>query len=147
MTKALLVVGAAVLAMLLGGVMAQAADQAAPATPAAPQVTPAKPEGPHGKGGCVFGKLGLTDEQKAQVKTILTAAREQAKNAPDREAKMKIMREAFDKIRTTVLTDEQRTKLADLKAKWHEGRGTCKKGPGKGTETPPAPSVPKGAGV
>jgi Spy/CpxP family protein refolding chaperone len=60
-------------------------------------------------------KLGLTDDQKAQAKAILKAAHEQAKAATDPEAKKKIMRDAFDKVRTTVLTEDQRTKLAELR--------------------------------
>jgi len=63
-------------------------------------------------------KLGLTADQKEQVKAILKAAHEQAKAATDPEAKKKIMHEAFAKIQTTVLTDAQRTELAKMKEQW-----------------------------
>jgi hypothetical protein len=70
--------------------------------------------------------VGLSPEQKESVKAIVQAAREQAQNAPDREAKAKIFREAMEKVKATVLTDEQRKKLDAGR----EGRG-----PGAGGET------------
>ena len=54
---------------------------------------------------------GLTEEQVAAAKKILQAAAEAAKQAPDLQAKMKIMQDAMEQIRTTVLTDEQRAKM------------------------------------
>ncbi len=70
-----------------------------------------------------FGKLNLTDDQKAQVKEILKAAHEQAKSATDKDAKIKIMKDAFEKIKTTVLTDEQRQMLEKAKEKFKERKG------------------------
>ena len=56
-------------------------------------------------------QFGLTDDQIAAAKTILQAAAEAAKQAPDLQAKMQIFKDAMEKIRTTVLTDEQRAKM------------------------------------
>ncbi|MCX5653975.1 MAG: Spy/CpxP family protein refolding chaperone [Planctomycetota bacterium] len=77
--------------------------------------------------GEMFERLNLTPEQKDAVKTIMQAAREQAQGATDREAKAKILRDAVEKVKTTVLTDEQRKKLDAGR----EGRG-----PGAGGESP-----------
>jgi Spy/CpxP family protein refolding chaperone len=63
------------------------------------------------RGGEMFERAGLTPEQKEAVKAIMQPAREAAEKAADREAKAKIMREAIEKVRTTVLTDDQRKKL------------------------------------
>lgn len=64
----------------------------------------------------ILSKLNLTDAQQAAVKKIFEDANEQAKSAPDKEAAMKIHKDAWEKVKTTVLTDEQRTKLAELKS-------------------------------
>ena len=56
-------------------------------------------------------RLGLTPDQVEKAKAILQTAHEQAEKAPDREAKAKIIREALEQIKTTILTDEQRTKM------------------------------------
>jgi Spy/CpxP family protein refolding chaperone len=71
------------------------------------------------RGGETFDRAGLSPEQKEAVKGIMQAAREQAEKAADREAKAKIIRDATEKVRTTVLTDEQRAKLGAAR----EGRG------------------------
>ena len=63
------------------------------------------------RGGEMFERAGLTPEQKEAVKAIMQPAREAAEKATDREAKAKILREAIEKVRTTVLTDDQRKKL------------------------------------
>jgi len=55
--------------------------------------------------------LDLTDEQKAQVKEIMQAAREQAAEAEGREAKMEIYKAARKKIAEDVLTEEQRKQV------------------------------------
>jgi Spy/CpxP family protein refolding chaperone len=65
-------------------------------------------------------KLGLTDDQKAQAKTILQQAHKDAQAATDKADKMKIMKAAFEKIKTSVLTDDQRKKLTDLQAERKE---------------------------
>jgi len=83
------------------------------------------------RGGEMFDRVGLSPEQKESVKAIVQAAREQAQNAPDREAKAKIFREAMEKVKATVLTDEQRKKLDAGR----EGRGPGSGGPGAGGET------------
>ncbi len=126
----LIVITVAALATMIaaGQAMAQATTTPPPATgsqvaPGAGTPAPGgKAEGcghwRHGRGVRLGQLLGLTDDQKAQIKTIMTAAREQAKTAADRAAKVKIFRDAFEKVKTTVLTDAQRQKLADLKAQW-----------------------------
>jgi hypothetical protein len=48
---------------------------------------------------------------------------------------MKIRRDAFEKIKTTVLTDEQRQKLAERRGKCKEHR--------RAPETPKAPDTPQ----
>ena len=72
-------------------------------------------------------KLGLTDEQKAQVKAILTDAHEQAKAAETREEKKTIFQAAKDKIHTEVLTAEQQAKAKECAEK--HGGGKCGPGP------------------
>jgi hypothetical protein len=59
----------------------------------------------------MFERAGLTPEQKEAVKAIMQPAREAAEKAADREAKAKVLREAIEKVRTTILTDDQRKKL------------------------------------
>lgn len=61
-----------------------------------------------------FEQLDLTPEQRQQVEKIMQDARDEAQKAPDEAARAKIMKDATEKIRTTVLTDEQRKKLAEL---------------------------------
>ena len=68
----------------------------------------------------VLKKLNLTEEQKAKVKEIMATAREDAKKAPDKEAKKAIFKAAWEKIKNQVLTAEQRTKLEELKAQHKE---------------------------
>ena len=96
----LIVITAAALALLIG--MGQALAQPAATTPPAAggQVKPGKVEG-GGWGGCRFGhfrhfrrpmigeKLGLTDPQKEQVKTILKAAREEARRGGRLEGRLR----------------------------------------------------------
>jgi hypothetical protein len=93
-------------------------------------------------------KLGLTDKQKADAKAICQAASEEAKKATDPAAKMKIMKDAFEKVKTTVLTDEQRAKLKGSHEGWREGPGhkgdKDKGGEGKGAGTAPAPAATSG---
>jgi Spy/CpxP family protein refolding chaperone len=143
MRKLLIVAGLAVLVMAVGTAL-MAADTAAPAPPA-PKVE--KPVGPHPG---FANLLGLTQEQKDQIKTILTKARADAKAALDKARE--IRKAAFEEIKTKVLTSDQRQKLTDLKERfqtrwqyrgghrgWRGGRG------GPGMETPKAPpaTVPK----
>ena len=72
---------------------------------------PGMRKGPHG-GRRPFGKLNLTDEQKAKIKTLKTEAKEKAKSAKTREEKHEIFKNLRETINKDVLTDEQRTKAA-----------------------------------
>jgi Spy/CpxP family protein refolding chaperone len=65
-------------------------------------------------------KLGLTDDQKAQVKAIFEQAKKDAQAATDKADKAKIIKAAFEKVKTSVLTDDQRKKLAELQAERKE---------------------------
>jgi Spy/CpxP family protein refolding chaperone len=135
MRKMVLAAGVVVLAVALCGSMAMANLGNALAQGKAWGKGP----GMHPGMKAMAAKLGLTDDQKAQIKTILKAAHEQAKAAPDAAAKKQIMKDAFEKIKTTVLTDAQRQILADMKAKAQQ-RGKGGKG-GKGH----SPSATPGA--
>jgi hypothetical protein len=59
--------------------------------------------------------LELTDEQRAQSETIMSAAREEARNAESLEQRFEIMRQAMQNVHNEVLTDEQRTELQQLR--------------------------------
>jgi len=123
MTRLLLVtLGVAVLALSAGWVLAESA--ATPAAPAAGAGDAIKARGEQ-----MAERLGLSAEQREQMRTILKAANEQAQNATDREAKAKVIREAMEKIKTTVLNDEQRKKWDEVR----EGAGQRAKE--RGTET------------
>jgi Spy/CpxP family protein refolding chaperone len=104
------VVGVAAMALAAGIILAAETGGATPTTP------PAKADVARPHGGWWADKLGLTPDQRDQVKAIMTTAREQAASAPDHAAKVKIFKDAFEKVKTTVLTDAQRTKLAELRA-------------------------------
>lgn len=76
--------------------------------------------------------LGLSDQQKAQVKAIFEASRPQMQaihqdDSLSREEKMGKMMEVFaaDKVKiSAILTDEQKAKLATLKGPGeHQGQG------------------------
>ena len=66
--------------------------------------------------------LGLTDDQKAQIKTIQDKAKADAEKADTQEAKMTIWKAAHEQITTKVLTEEQRKKLAEMREKMKEHR-------------------------
>jgi hypothetical protein len=68
--------------------------------------------------GNIAKDLDLTAQQKAEIKTILKAAHQEVKGAKGFLGKIKIYIAAYDKIKTTVLTDAQRAKFAEMKAKW-----------------------------
>ena len=70
----------------------------------------------------------MTDDQKK----ILDDAREAASKVDDREAKMKIMREAMEKVRATY-TDEQK-KQAEARG-GRGGRERGKRNPGNAPKT------------
>lgn len=96
-------IAAAFMFTLVGTAMAK--DKAATSKPAAGLRGPA----------AIYSKLDLTDAQTAQVKDILDQAKKDQAAAADKKAKGEIMKAANEKIRTTVLTDEQRTKLDEMK--------------------------------
>ena len=106
---------------------AMAADQ--PAAPG-PQARPQR------GGHMMFSGLNLTEDQKAKAKEIMDAARAEAAKATDPKAKGDIMRAAMDKIRTTVLTDEQRQKAEQMMRTRREGRPP---GPPREGRRPPGP--------
>ncbi len=94
-----------------------------------PANAPAKDHPRAARMGKLGKELSLTDEQKAKVKEIMKQARAEAKNAADKAEKAKIMKAAFEKIKTDVLTEDQRAKLGEIKDKVKERRGA---GHGKG---------------
>lgn len=73
---------------------------------------------PHHRMGKVLKNLNLTADQKAQVKAIFKQARADAAKAPDRQAKKQIHKDAWQKVRTQVLTDAQRQQLDQMKTQW-----------------------------
>jgi hypothetical protein len=75
--------------------------------------------------------LHLTDKQNAEVKTILDQAKKDAGKAKDKEAKAQINKAAYDKIRTTVLTEQQRKQLDEQAAP-----KACKAGKADKAKTP-----------
>lgn len=100
----------AVAVAVLLGFMASGVAQAAKHAPAS------QPAAGHGRMAGVLDKLNLTDDQKAQVKAIMTQAKADAKQATDKAAKKEIHKAAWEKVRTTVLTDAQRKQLEQMKA-------------------------------
>jgi hypothetical protein len=86
-------------------------------------------------------KLILTADQQSKVSAILTthqadmkSAREQMKNAPSKEEKMKLRKAAWDKLDTditAVLTDEQKPKYAAYKQQMKEDFKANRGGKGK----------------
>jgi hypothetical protein len=60
-------------------------------------------------------QVGLTDKQKEDIKAILTAAKDEAGQATGAEAKLQVFKAAIEKIHTTILSDEQRAKLQELR--------------------------------
>jgi Spy/CpxP family protein refolding chaperone len=73
----------------------------------------------------VFQKLNLTEEQKAQIQTIMDEAKTQAGKASGEQEKRKIFQQASRKVVETVLTPAQREKLKELskpKDRPREGR-------------------------
>jgi Spy/CpxP family protein refolding chaperone len=66
-------------------------------------------------------KLNLTADQQTQVKGILEQAKTDAGSAPDKQAKHVIFKAAFDKIKTDVLTVQQRTEWQQMKTHWRHG--------------------------
>ena len=88
-----------------------------------------------GHGQRMAEALGLTEDQQAQVEAIMTAAREEAGAAETREAKMEIMKAAFEQVKTEVLTEEQQAKAEELHQARRQGHGA--RGEGGGCEHGP----------
>ena len=59
-------------------------------------------------------RIELTDAQKDHVWQVLQAAKAQVKATEDANKRMELIRGAYDKIKSEVLTAEQRTKLEEL---------------------------------
>ncbi len=83
----------------------------------------------------IFARLKLTDEQRGEMKEILDAAREKAKDVEDPQKRRGIMLEACGKVKQDVLTDEQREKLGKMwkhraqgERRWGEGHGSADRG-------------------
>ena len=76
----------------------------------------ARRQGMHPLLGKLGEKLGLTADQKTQIKAILEQAHKDAQAATDKADKAKIMKAAFEKVKTTVLTPDQVKKLAEIMA-------------------------------
>jgi Spy/CpxP family protein refolding chaperone len=68
-------------------------------------------------------RLGLSKDQQDQIAAIMAKAREDAKAAEGREAKAEGMKAAWEKIRTDVLTEEQREKLGQRHQRIHDRKG------------------------
>jgi len=81
------------------------------------------PGGPRGR--APLAELDLSDEQKAQVRAILQAARKEAEGA-EPEKRREVLRAAMEKVSTTVLTEAQAAKLKELREarrkRWEEMR-------------------------
>jgi hypothetical protein len=103
------------LVLVVGAVMAVAAGSALAADEAAAPKAPAK-AGIKAGINLQLDQINLSDEQKEQIKAIIQTAREQAQAATDIQAKLQIFADAVEKIRTTVLTDDQRAKLEGIKS-------------------------------
>lgn len=74
------------------------------------------PRGPDGMfNPKMLDRLDLTPEQHAKVELILQEARKQAQACEEAAQKRQIMQAAHEKIRTEVLTEEQRQKLAQMR--------------------------------
>jgi len=124
----------AVLALAIGAAWAEGAPAAG-----GPEKVAKGERGQHPLFGRLAEKLGLSDKQKEDAKAILKAAH---------EANRKNLKDAFEKVKTTVLTDAQRAKLKDRREGWREGPGRKggkgKGGEGKGAGPAPAPAATPG---
>jgi len=84
--------------------------------------------------GANIERLGLDDKQREQVKAIMDPAREAAAKADGADAKRQILKDALEKIRTDVLTEDQRKKLESMKPNKEDGlasRPTTRAGKGE----------------
>ncbi|MDF3059475.1 MAG: hypothetical protein K0R17_3690 [Rariglobus sp.] len=125
-------------------VCALAIGFAAPAIQAEEGATPPphkKEGGPRGdRVAMLKEKLGLTDEQTAQIKKIFADEKEAIMALRDKELEPKERRAEMEKIRDSirtqvdaVLTAEQKAKFAELRKKHERGPGAK----GEGLKGPP----------
>jgi Spy/CpxP family protein refolding chaperone len=108
------ITGVAAMALAAGIILAAEVGGTTP-----PTTPPAKAAGvghPGPDGGLWAEKLGLTPDQRGQIAAIMKDAREQAKAAADPAAKKAAFTAAFEKVKTTVLTENQRKKIEELRA-------------------------------
>ena len=121
-SKVKVLFSALTVALLAASPLVRAQDAAAPSAPAAaaPSDTPPPPpddaaprpkKGKKGAGEPISQVSGLTDDQKAQIKTIRDAARAKMEALPDddnkRDASRQIMMDSAKQIRA-LLTDDQK---------------------------------------
>ena len=78
----------------------------------------------------VLAEAGVAEATIAQITTIMQDAQKQARAAQDREARMKIMREAQGKV-DALLTDDQRAKVREIMAKMRGGQRRGERGEGR----------------
>jgi len=103
----------------------------------APGMQPVGPDGPlqmhparpAARGMMALRRLDLTDQQKEQVRQIMQDAQEKSAGVDEPKQKHQIKSDSWDKIVKEVLTDEQRTRLDQLKqeCKGPDMRGRPKK--------------------
>jgi len=112
-TAALLTAGFTAGDVALGGV-----------APAAAQTAPSSPSSRGQRFGQMLLALNLSDDQKSQIRTIMSDARAKNANVTDQDTRRANMKAAFAKVEA-VLTPDQRTKLhAEIeKAKAEHGGG------------------------
>ncbi len=136
--KSHLRVGALMLGLsLCGGLLTSSAHAAPGAKGKAGKAGKKGKDGMRG-GMKMMQELNLTDAQKAQLKPIMEAQRDQMKamredTTLDRKAKMtkmKAMRADMETQVNAILTPDQQTKLAELKAKAKAERAAGKDGQG-----------------
>ena len=75
-------------------------------------------EQPGARAMAMLSQLNLTEDQKKKAKDIMDDARAKAQQPSDPAQKEKIIKEAFDKVRTDVLTDEQRKQMEKNKERF-----------------------------
>ena len=77
----------------------------------------------HGMLRHILSELHLTPAQRAQIRGILQTARAAAQQAPDHQAKMKILKAAMEQIKTDVLTPQQLQEFDTIKARLEAAHG------------------------
>jgi len=75
-------------------------------------------EQPGARASAMMSQLNLTEDQRKKAKEIMDVARAEARQSADPVQKEKIIKEAFEKIRTDVLTDEQRKQMEKYKERF-----------------------------